>query len=105
MRLYVSGQMSGIEDFNFPSFQEAARKLRAAGYDVEDPSEKGIIADWSWHDYLRFDIKALMECDGVAVLPGWPSSRGARPEVTVAEGLDMQVMSVDSWVRDAERLA
>lgn len=104
-RIYVSGPMTGLPEYNFPSFQEAARQLRAAGYSVEDPSEKGIIDGWTWADYLRFDIKALMDCDGVAVLPGWPKSKGARLEVTVAEELGMQVMSVDSWIREAVRAA
>lgn len=104
-RIYISGPMTNIADWNFPAFAEAAHQLRVAGYSVEDPSEKGIINDWTWADYLKWDLRALTFCDGVAVLPGWPSSRGASLEVHVASALSIPVGSVEFWLRDAERAA
>lgn len=92
--------MSGIEDHNFPAFRAAAVELRARGFDIEDPSEKGIIAGWEWVDYMRYDIVQLLECQGVAVLEGWTKSRGARLEVAVAEGLDMPVRAVQFWTKE-----
>lgn len=100
-RLYCSGPMTGIADYNFPAFNAAADRLRAAGYEVENPAEKGIIDGWEWADYLRFDLVRLTECDGVAVLAGWPKSKGARLEVHVADELGMQVAGVDTWLRQA----
>ena len=38
MRLYLAGPMSGIKDFNFPAFNEAAEHLRKLGYEVFNPS-------------------------------------------------------------------
>jgi hypothetical protein len=100
-RLYVAGPMSGIEDYNFPAFNEAARLLRAAGYSVENPADTGVREGWEWHDYLRSAIGSrLVRCDGVATLPGWKQSRGALLEVYIAEALGMPVLDLDSWLPD-----
>ena len=36
----------------------------------------------------------LMKCDGVATLPGWKKSRGAKLEVYIAKALKWPVHSV-----------
>lgn len=99
MKLYVSGAMTGMPEFNFPAFNRAAEQLRLLGYEVENPADKGIIDGWTWSDYLRYDLKALMDCQGVAMLPGWPGSKGARLEFHVATELGMPCLSVETWVR------
>lgn len=91
--LYVSGPMSSHpEDFNFPAFNEAAERLRAEGWEVVNPADKGIVDGWEWEDYLRYDIKQICDCDAVYMLKGWPSSRGARLERKVAESLGLEVL-------------
>jgi hypothetical protein len=102
MRLYVSGAMTGKRLNNFPAFNRAAANLQAAGFDVENPAEKGNIDGWEWEDYLRYDIAKLLECDGVATLPGWRASRGATLEVHIARALSMTVHPVETWVLTAE---
>lgn len=103
MILYISGPMTGIADHNFPAFREAAARLRAAGYEVSDPSVRGIIDGWSWEDYLRADIRDLMDCDAVALLPGWLESRGASLEVYVAKQLAIPCLSVEYWLTVAPK--
>jgi hypothetical protein len=98
MRLYLSGPMSGIADSNFPAFNKAAGLLRQAGYDVENPASKGLIDGWEWEDYLRYDLRQLLDCDGVAVLPGYIGSRGASLEVHVADELSVPVFTVETWI-------
>lgn len=90
-RIYVSGPMSGHQDFNFPAFNEASAQLRSAGYEVENPADKGVIEGWEWEDYLRYDLVKLLACDEVVVLPGWEQSKGAQLEVHVALSLRMPV--------------
>lgn len=97
-RLYVSGPMTGLPEHNFPAFRAAAAELRAAGYEVEDPAEKGIVEGWEWEDYLRYDLRALMDCAGVALLPGFENSRGAQLELYVATALGMEQAPVNAWV-------
>ena len=45
MQLYLAGPMRSIKDFNFPAFNAAAAKLRAAGHEVFNPAEKGLEKD------------------------------------------------------------
>ena len=96
--LYVSGPMTGLPELNFPAFHAAAASLRAAGYAVINPAEFGEGDGMTWADYLRKDIRALMDCDGIALLDGWERSRGARLERHIGIELDMHVRSVDAWL-------
>lgn len=100
-RLYVSGGMTGYENMNFPAFDEAARLLRAAGYQVENPADNGILDGWTWADYLRHDLALMFNCDALAMLPGWLTSRGANLEVHVAKALGMPVYPYEHWLKVA----
>jgi hypothetical protein len=92
--IYVSGPMTGLPDFNFPAFQEAAAALRAKGGVVVNPAELDgrDTGPMTWEDYLRRDIRALMDCTHIALLPGWEGSRGARLEAHIAAALGMEVI-------------
>lgn len=97
MKIYLSGPMTGIPDHNRPAFEVAAGKLRAAGYEVFNPGEHDL-GEASWEDYLRRDLRVVLDVDGVALLPGWFSSRGARLEVHVARALSVPVEHVGAWL-------
>ena len=87
MKVYVSGPMTGHDDLNFPAFNEAEKYLRSRGFDVENPAAKGIVDGWEWEDYLRYDIRALMDCGAIYTLPGWYRSPGSQLEVAIATAL------------------
>ena len=103
MRLYVSGPMTGLPDFNYPAFEVARQTLADVGYDVLSPTDNhhphAANADtdtWVW--YMRQALKQVADADGVAVLPGAACSRGALLEIVVARGLALPVLSVGGWV-------
>lgn len=104
-RLYIAGPMTGIEDHNFPAFNEAADQLRAAGYEVENPADQGVVDGWEWADYLRHDLPLLLKCDGVALLSWWYRSRGAKLEHYVAVELGLPAYPLAWWVKRAELVA
>lgn len=96
MKTYLSGGMSNLPEFNFPAFHRAAASLRARGIEVVNPAELDA-ADTepkTWAEYLRRDIKALMDCDCIAMLPGWRDSKGATLENHIAQQLGMQVIEL-----------
>lgn len=101
MRVYLSGPMTGYPDHNFPAFNDAAGRLRAAGYQVVNPADAGADPTRTWADYLRADLYDVLAADMVAVLPGWQASRGASLEVHVAQQLGVPVVPVDVLLAQA----
>lgn len=97
-RLYLSGPMTGIPEWNFPAFNHVEAELAAVGYEVANPAGKGLVEGWTWARYLRYDLKVLLTCDAVATLDGWEHSRGARLETRVAEELEMAVWHWTDWL-------
>jgi len=88
-KVYISGPMTGIKDFNFPAFNKVADKLRAEGYEVLNPADHGAGEDWEY--YMKKDVKMVADCDMIVVLDKWHQSRGARIEVFLASRLSIPV--------------
>lgn len=105
MKIYISGPMSGLPDLNFPAFHAAAELLRGAGYDVVNPAELNPDPGKTWRECMSVDIKALCDCDAVAVLPGWDKSRGAMLELDIARRLEMQIGTVGEWLARVRKAA
>lgn len=104
MKYYLAGPMTGIPQFNFPAFDEAAARLRRYGFEVISPHEQDSpavqeaarnspdgkldsndrIAGESWGQILARDVRLVADdVDGIVFLPGWEKSRGARLEAFV----------------------
>lgn len=111
-KLYLAGPMTGIENLNFPLFNAEAARLRSLGYEVINPAEINGGADEivacaamtpeqlkaHWRACMRRDIAELTLCDGIALLPGWLESKGARLEVHVAGQFDLQICMASDLV-------
>ena len=95
-KLYLSGPMTGYAECNYPAFDGAAMLLREAGFDVVNPTEQDNHGHYT--DILREDIRALLDCDGVALLPMWWESNGSRAEVHIAGLLKMPVHELSTWL-------
>lgn len=110
MKVYLSGPMRGIKDFNFPAFDKAAAYLRSHGHIVFNPAEKdrehdpaGItwksetgsieVAEQVGFDRrkaIRADLDYIIDqADAIALLPGWETSKGAQTELWLARFLDL----------------
>jgi len=100
MKLYLCGPMTGLPDHNFPAFNAAAKALRGAGYEVVNPAELNSLSD-PWQQCMKKDIIALMECDGLALMPGWEASRGASLEKDIASRLNYEVAYCGTWLAAA----
>ena len=101
--IYLSGPMTGLPDFNRPAFDKAAKNLRDKGYEVWSPAEafdRSVVMPRS--HYMREDIKALLECDTVMMLPNWEQSRGARLEFEIAKELELPVLLLSADGEKAE---
>lgn len=102
-RIYISGPMTGLPDFNKPAFHGVAAALRGAGFDVCNPAENGI-PDWApWTAHMRADIVGLMACQGLCYLPSWADSRGAKIEINLATELEITVAPLEFWLEHAQQ--
>ena len=91
--VYISGPMTGLPEQNFPAFNAEAIRLRALGYQVQNPAENA--ACDSWEQYMKHDIGQLVRCDWVLMLPGWQRSRGAQIERRLALEIGLAVFYAD----------
>lgn len=103
--IYIAGPMTGLPEFNYPTFVATAQKLRRAGFTVLSPTENGLPPSAPWERHMRRDLRLLLDCQGVAVLEGWGASKGALLEVSVAQALGMPVRTVDEWMGNVEAKA
>lgn len=102
-KMYLSGPMDGIEDFNHPLFNRVAKEFRDVNFAVCTPSEF-FDGDKTRErkEYMREAIKYLLEADTIVLLPGWENSKGARLEAAIATELDLAIME---YVENDEQAA
>lgn len=91
-RIYISGPMTGLPQLNFPAFNAEATRLRALGYQVVNPAELNPEPGTSWHDCMRTDLKALLDCETLALLDDWQTSAGAHLEMHVAHRVGIEIV-------------
>lgn len=92
MKIYISGKISGIENEAFAIFEEAEKRLLELGHEVVNPMRLNHDHDKSWENYMKEDVKALCECDGVYMLSNWRDSKGAVIEHDLALNLKMKIV-------------
>ena len=97
-KLYLSGKMSGLPDLGFDLFNRVAAQLRAIGYEVVNPVEINGDPAAEWLPCIIEDLKHLATCDGIALLPNWSDSFGAKIEHLAAQKLGLAVLNVADLV-------
>ncbi len=95
MKIYISGPMTGIEDFNRKAFKDAEHMINnIPNYLAVNPHVccEGMPNDSTWVDYMKTDIVAMMECDALFMLSGWEKSVGATIEHNLANELKYPIL-------------
>jgi nucleoside 2-deoxyribosyltransferase len=98
MKVYISGPITGVDDFE-KNFQEAEDLLRKRGLEVVNPVKIGEALEkdglkLEYEDYMRADIAELMKCDAIYMLDGSEDSEGACCEYCIAKSLNMFVLKL-----------
>lgn len=93
MTVYISGPMTGLPEYNYPAFAAAKAYLQGLGFYVLSPHEAP--ACDSWAAYMKHDLKLLLECEAIVLLPGWKTSRGALLEKMVADNLGIEAWFIE----------
>lgn len=123
MMIYIAGPMRNLPLYNFPAFDEAAKRFRDAGWQVVNPADLDRAVGVTEHtdplpknfmrQALQRDLSAICDsCDAIALLPGWQKSDGVRVELSLAEALGLDVYDAqtmrplqgESILAEADRL-
>jgi hypothetical protein len=93
MKVYISGPITGIKDYNRDAFNLAEQKLIELGHKVVNPLRGVKVSDKkTWADYMKTDIRLLTKCNAIYLLKGFENSRGARLEYKIAMELGYKIM-------------
>lgn len=114
MKLYIAGKIAGVTyEQSQARFARAALRLKESGHDTLNPfdipacptfdcngwSRRVVGYEHSWSCYLRYDIARFLGwAEGVALLPGWTDSPGARIEQYVALSCGLDVRPLSAWL-------
>lgn len=90
MRLYISGQITDNPNF-MDDFEKAEKFLIENNHEPVNPTKLPHEHDKSWHSYMKEDIKALLDCDGIFMLHNHEKSKGATIELKLAEHLELEI--------------
>ena len=107
-RCYIAGPIAGVPDFR-ERFAAAVPAVEALGYEAVNPCDITPAdhdgecppgydpgGDASGHTssacYMRADLRALLDCDAIYLLPDWSRSRGATVERLVAVACGIPVL-------------
>lgn len=95
--IYLSGKMSGLDNFGYETFNEQAKRLRDMGFVVINPAENmGGEQSLPRPIYMQMDSYHVLSCDAVAVLSNWLESDGAKMEVIVALNLGKPILDAET---------
>ncbi len=100
MTVYISGPITGNDNAE-DEFADAWIYLNNLGYSPVSPISIGyelkekLKREPTWAEYMREDIKALMDCDGIFLLDRWFDSRGSRMEYMISQEIGIKHIYLD----------
>lgn len=101
MKVYISGQISGLEPFEAKSrFDKAEEFLQGIGIDVVNPWDNGLPEESTWIQHLCKDLEMLHECSHIYMMDGWQLSKGACIEYDFAVRTGKTVLFESGIVRN-----
>ena len=93
MKIYISGAISGTDDY-MERFAKAENELTEQGYSVVNPAKVNaqLPKDTSYEEYMKMSFCMLEMCEAIYMLRGWERSCGSNREYGYAMAKDMIIM-------------
>lgn len=111
-KFYISGPISKLPQEEYTTAfgraeamlldmdHEPVNPLKLPACESEDCAPAGSVKEdgsflHSWQCYLKYDLKGMLDCDAIALLPGWRRSLGAQLELDVAKKVGLEIFGVN----------
>lgn len=92
-RVYISGPISHYDlDERRRAFARTELMLRRRGYMPVNPMRNGLPQPGDWHNHMCVDIRNLLTCRYIFLMPEWETSKGCRLELDVAMSCGLQIL-------------
>jgi hypothetical protein len=92
-KCYIAGPISGIKKEIYQArFLRAKEEVTKLGFIPVLPIELPHSEAVQWSDYMRTDIKHLMDCEIIYMINEWFGSKGARIEHELAKQLGLKII-------------
>ena len=94
-KTYLSGPMRAStadrREDNLRMFHKVARRAREQSFTRElwNPVEHMLPEGTPYEEYIRRDLRVLLDCDSIIMLPNWTTSQGACIEYRVAREIGL----------------
>ena len=100
MKYYLSGAITSQPDFkNY--FKKYEDELHYYGIkDIFNPAATHWPKDVKWEVCMKFDIKILMDCDCLVLLPNWEKSKGANLETYLCRKLGIRIIEYQDLIEE-----
>lgn len=89
-KIYISGPMTGIKDYNNPAFMSASYDWQDAGFIVLNPVT--LPEGLEQREYMDICLAMLRAADAIYLLKGYKNSKGAMAELAYAEKLELEII-------------
>ena len=94
-KIYISGKITGlsiVQDESLFNNGETQLKEMYPGCEIVNPMKINHDHDKSWENYMRADLKEMLNCDSIYMLNNWQQSQGAIVEYTLDKGLNFKII-------------
>lgn len=88
--IYISGPMTGYDNFNRAAFHKAANNLTDHGFNVLNPAN--LPNGLTQLQYMSICQPMVMCATHIFMLHGWTSSDGAKAELALAQKIGLQIV-------------
>lgn len=94
MKVFITGPMTGLPDYNRDSFDNAAKTIEALGHTPLNPYRQELVdAGKTWGECVLSSLLQLLQADAILALEGAENSTGSTIEQVFAARMKLPTVT------------